>query len=153
MKISAIKEGVSLLANIGVIASIVFLGLEMRQNTEMIKSQTRDAITEKQMIWYSSLVENEDLAFIWNISSTEPTLLQRGTPEYYRWNFYILENFRMWENEYYQYQQGLFDSSEFEPRLITWAGVLNRPMSLEWWQRAQRSFSPDFVSLIDSLIE
>ncbi len=64
MKISAIKEGVSLLANIGVIASIVFLGLEMRQNTEMIKSQTRDTITEKQMIWYSSLVENEDLAFI-----------------------------------------------------------------------------------------
>lgn len=153
MNLTKANEIISFIANVGVIGSILFLGLEMRQNTEMIKSQTRDAITEKQMMWYSSLVENEDLAYIWNTSSTEPTLLQRGTPEYYRWSFYILENFRMWENEHYQYQQGLFDSSEFEPRLITWAGVLNRPMSIEWWQRTQRSFSPDFVSLMDSLIE
>ena len=84
MNLTKANEIISLIANIGVIGSILFLGLEMRQNTEMIKSQTRDAITEKQMMWYSSLVENEDLAFIWNTSSTEPTLLQRGTPEYYR---------------------------------------------------------------------
>ena len=153
MNLTKANEIISLIANVGVIGSILFLGLEMRQNTEMIKSQTRDAITEKQMMWYTSLVENEDLAVIWNNSSAEPTILQRGTPEYYRWNFYILENFRMWENEYYQYQQGLFDSSEFEPRLITWAFVLNRPMSIEWWQTAKRSFSPNFVSLMDSLIE
>ena len=93
MNLTKANEIISLFANVGVIGSILFLGLEMRQNTEMIKSQTRDAITEKQMMWYSSLVENEDLAYIWNTSSTEPTLLQRGTPEYYRWSFYILENF------------------------------------------------------------
>ena len=43
------------------IASIVFLGLEMRQNTSMIKSQTRDAMTEKQMQFFEALVENEDM--------------------------------------------------------------------------------------------
>ncbi|MFL2839637.1 MAG: hypothetical protein ACJZ83_12410 [Pseudohongiellaceae bacterium] len=40
MKISAFNEVVSLIANIGVIGSIVFLGLEMQQNTEY------DAITD-----------------------------------------------------------------------------------------------------------
>ena len=44
MKISAINEGVSLIANIGVIGSIVFLGLEMQQNKEMMQSQTRNSI-------------------------------------------------------------------------------------------------------------
>ena len=52
MKLSTINESISIIANIGVIASIVFLGLEMRQNTSMIKSQTRDAMTEKQMQFY-----------------------------------------------------------------------------------------------------
>ena len=37
MKISAINEGVSLIANIGVIGLIVFLGLEMQQNTAMMQ--------------------------------------------------------------------------------------------------------------------
>ena len=36
MKISFVYYGVSLIANIGVIGSIVFLGLEMQQNTEMM---------------------------------------------------------------------------------------------------------------------
>jgi len=39
----------SLLANVGVIAGIVFLAIEIRQNTEMVESQTRDSITEKQI--------------------------------------------------------------------------------------------------------
>ena len=37
MKISALNEGVSLIANIGVIGLIVFLGLEMQQNTAMMQ--------------------------------------------------------------------------------------------------------------------
>ena len=52
MKISAINEGVSLIANIGVIGSIVFLGLEMQQNTEMMQSQTRNSIVENQLSFY-----------------------------------------------------------------------------------------------------
>ena len=70
MKLSTINESVSIIANIGVIASIVFLGLEMRQNTSMIKSQTRDAMTEKQMQFFEALVENEEIAEIW-VTATE----------------------------------------------------------------------------------
>jgi|GEM_PF-4456383 hypothetical protein len=38
---------VSIGSSIGVLLGILFLGLEVRQNTEMMKSQARDAITEK----------------------------------------------------------------------------------------------------------
>ena len=69
MKLSTINESVSIIANIGVIASIVFLGLEMRQNTSMIKSQTRDAMTEKQMQFFEALVENEEIADFWVTAS------------------------------------------------------------------------------------
>ena len=51
MNLTKANEIISFIANVGVIGSILFLGLEMRQNTEMIRSQTRDAITEKQMMW------------------------------------------------------------------------------------------------------
>ena len=62
MRISEINEGVSLLANIGVIASIVFLGLEMQQNTEMMQSQTRNSIVEHQLSFYERVVDHKDFA-------------------------------------------------------------------------------------------
>ena len=36
----------------------------------MIKSQTRDAMTEKQMQFFEALVENEEIAEIW-VTATE----------------------------------------------------------------------------------
>ena len=56
-----LNQWLTLLANIGVIAGIVFLGVEIRQNTEMIQSQTRDSITEKQIAvfeWWATDTED-----------------------------------------------------------------------------------------------
>ena len=61
MKILVINEGVSLIANIGVIGSIIFLGLEMQQNTEMMQSQTRNSIVKNQLSVYDKLIENPEL--------------------------------------------------------------------------------------------
>ena len=62
MKISAINEGVSLTANIGVIESIIFLGLEMQQNTAMMQSQTRNSIVGNQLSFYERIIENPEVA-------------------------------------------------------------------------------------------
>ena len=62
MKISAINEGVSLIANIGVIGSIVFLGLEMQQNRQMMQSQTRNSIVENQLSFYERGIENSEIS-------------------------------------------------------------------------------------------
>ena len=62
MKISALNEGVSLIANIGVIGSILFLGLEMQQNTEMMRSQTRNSTVENQLSFYERGIEINDFA-------------------------------------------------------------------------------------------
>ena len=88
MNLSTINESVSIIANIGVIASIVFLGLEMRQNTSMIKSQTRDAMTEKQMQFFAALVENEKIAEIWGTASESRDDLVSDSTNLRRWEFY-----------------------------------------------------------------
>jgi hypothetical protein len=37
-----VQELISLIASAGVIASIIFLGIEVQQNTDMMQSQTRN---------------------------------------------------------------------------------------------------------------
>ena len=45
------NQWMTVTANLAVIAGIVFLGVEIQQNTRAIENQTRDSITEKQMMF------------------------------------------------------------------------------------------------------
>ena len=101
MKLSTINESVSIIGNIGVIDSIVFLGLEMRQNTSMSKSQTCDAMTEKRMQFFEALVQNEETAEIWVTTSESRDDLESDLTNLRRWEFYWMTQLRMWENEWY----------------------------------------------------
>ena len=112
MNISAINEGVSLIANIGVIGSIVFLGLEMQQNTAMMQSQTRNSIVENQLSFYERGIENPELADIrlrlGNREIPESSALSLGVDENdyplvpveeterFQYTFFLLSELRMW---------------------------------------------------------
>ena len=154
MKISAINEGVSLIANIGVIASIVFLGLEMQQNTSMMQSQTRNSIVENQLTFYESIIDNYDFARIESEFRADPDIdpYPTGSPERFQYALYVASQLRMWENEFYQYQIGLFDSDEFEARTNLWANQISIPAKLATWRGQERSFAPDFRSYLNGMI-
>ena len=150
MKISAINEGVSLIANIGVIGSIIFLGLEMQQNTEMMQSQTRNSIAENQLSLYQTAIETPELFDIVHRlnSNLDVERTERGQMDW--WAFSLL---RMWENEFYQHELGLFESDEFEARTNFWKGVLGSDYNLEHWIRSQGSFDPDFRVYLNEIID
>jgi hypothetical protein len=60
--------------------------------------------------------------------------------------------FREWENSFYQYEQGLFDESEFEPRRYRWQANMKLPGYREYWARGREAFSPSFRAEIDSIV-
>ena len=142
----------SLLANVGVIAGIVFLAVEIRQNTEMVESQTRDSITEKQIPvfeWYATSTENNRIRVEGDRLGLDP-----GSPEASQYAWMIAGNLRLWENEWYQYKQGLFEPEEFEPRINIWKQMIdNAPGMKKMWETQRYSYSPEFKGLIDSLIK
>ena len=59
-----LNERLTLIANLSVVAGIVFLGLELQQNTQAIRAQTRDSITEKQMTYLGWRATSPELAAI-----------------------------------------------------------------------------------------
>ncbi len=150
MKLSNLNEWLTLLANVGVLAGIVFLGMEMQQNTQMMRAQTRDSVTDKLMNWYMDISTDLYAAEILVKGNTGETL--EGA-EFRSYEFMILSNLRMWENEWYQYQIGLFEQAEFEPRLVGWGNLVrNIPGYTLIWERNRDTFSPEFRDQIDSLI-
>ena len=142
MKISTINDVISIIANIGVIASIVFLGLEMRQNSSMMLSQTRNEMTQNQMETQLAVVENSDYAKIHNALRADPSAFPVGSSEALQAAFWNITQLRMWENEWYQYQNGLFDETEFEPRLNLWRNSMSNPHNILVWEQARLNFPP-----------
>ena len=150
MKISALNEGVSLIANIGVIGSIIFLGLEMQQNTEMTQSQTRNSIVENQLSVYEKMVENPEL---FDIADKRSANLDVADAERQQLHVFILSQLRIWENEFYQYQIGLYAAEEFEARKIWWGRIMRRPVNLQTWRVEQETFYPDFRIYMNELLD
>lgn len=150
MKISEINDWLSLLANIGVLAGIFFLAIEIQQNTQMIESQTRNSITENIVASSIPAASNEYSA----------NVLLRGfrgeiepqTGESITWVLFSQSIFRNWENEWYQYRSGLFAENEFGPRMRNWYGLLELVGFRNYWAENREIYSESFREQIDRVI-
>ncbi len=60
----------SVLGGLGVIGSLVFVALQIRQNTEAVRSATIQAISEQSFEAVAQLVENPDLRAAYQAAST-----------------------------------------------------------------------------------
>ena len=76
------------------IGSIVFLGLEMQQNTEMMRSQTRNSIVENQLSVYDKMIENPEL---FDIADKRSANLDVRNAEWQQLHIFILSKLRIWE--------------------------------------------------------
>jgi hypothetical protein len=153
MNMAKLQEILSLIASVGVIASIIFLGIEMQQNTDMMQSQTRNSIVENQLSFYESITDNPQLAVIMTELRKDADFYASGSPERTRYHFFAMSQLRMWENEWYQYQKGLFDQKEFDSRVNTWKTNIAVPINAIIWTNIRGAFSEDFRDYLNAIME
>jgi hypothetical protein len=151
---SKLNQWLTLVANLSVVAGIVFLAAEMRQNTAAIQAQTRDSITEKQMEYLSWLATSPELAASLEKIGTEGWAAlapHERTPV----TGYVAGIFREAENSYYQFERGLFTPDEYEARSQFWRLIFTGDHAAAYadvWQSFRVSFAPDFRAEIDRIV-
>ena len=146
-----LNHWLSLIANLGVILGIVFLAVEIQQNTNALRAQTRDSISHRQVEWFTNIGSNQYAAATLQKGSRSTDPLELNDAQSLSFMFLVQSNMRMWENEYYQYKIGLFDDKEFEPRLERWKFITRAPGRREVWQSVRSGYSPDFRALMDEM--
>lgn len=143
------SDWMNLSASIAVILGIVFLGLEIRQNTEMMKSQTRDAISEKQMMFSEWVATESELAeAIAKATAGQPMSSAEGV----QYAYFLAGVWREWENSYYQFQQGLFDREEFAPRMNRWHDMMRTKLVRDSWVATRMNYAPGFREEVDRIV-
>lgn len=146
-----IENWISIFAGAGVVLGVLFLGLEIRQNTDMIKSQTRDSITAKQMMFSEWVTTEPEMALA--IASAGEGLENMQLQHRVMYAYFLAGVWREWENSYYQFQQGLFETQEFEPRMQRWRAEMQSPDARSQWAASRLWYAPDFRVVVDAIVQ
>ena len=152
MNLDKFNKWLTLLTNLGVLAGIIFLGMELQQNSRMMQAQTRDALTGRLSDFFMDVGSNEyasDVFFRGRRGEFE-----RGIdPEWDPFMFLVLSNLQLWENEWYQYQAGLFGEDEFKARSVTWGSLMRRRGYRQIWESTNAGYVQGFRDYIDSMLD
>jgi len=138
-------------ANIGVLIGIMLLVVELDQNREMIRAQTRNDISRQISDHLGMVANNDQLASVKRRSEAGEELSADEEQQQY---LLFTANKRMWENIHYQYRQGMFDEKEFDGERAAWRALINRDKSFARnWCPSRENYSPEFAAELDSLLD
>ena len=145
MKRPDLSQSITILANIGVIAGIVFLGYELRQNNDELQSQTRTNMYQMQAEIQRDVFTNAggvtDLVMK-AAQGQELTLTELNRLNAFRG--YVLRTF---EFMFKEDLAGARDSSAFMVLIFE-----NIPDFLEFYEQRKDSQDPDFVRFLEQEI-
>jgi len=132
---------------IGVVASMVFVGLEIQQNTAVARAQTRQSLTEIYLDFVTMLA-TDSIVRQGYLDAFEPggqTPLMSSGAEYTMWAVA-----RRMENVFLQVDEGVVDESVFNSYGWTDNPVFRGESFGAWWDARRGRFHPDFVAAFEA---
>jgi hypothetical protein len=148
---SKVNRGLTLGANLGVLVGIFLLVVELDQNREMIRAQTRNDISQQMVNRLSMMGSDIKLASLWRRAQLGEVLSLDEETQYF---LLFVANMRDWENIHYQYRHGMFDESEFNAERSTWKSLVNKNKAFpRVWCVMRTNFSPLFIAELEGLLD
>jgi hypothetical protein len=144
---SKINDWLSLVANVAVVGGILFLAIELRQNNELLRSESRQALIANDVASLTTNVEHTDV-FAKLVAGDS-----LSAEDQLRLSFMFALDLRNREFEYFQYVNGLLDEE-------TWLAYLNvirinhsTELGRKWWDQIGRRFvDPQFADLVEEVL-
>lgn len=151
-----------IVAVIGIFASLIFVGVQVRQNSEQIKANTRSikaaAAFEGTHSWAAT---NETLAADWSdeflsvaLATYDPAKTWNDFSDIDRSRLTLVHRglFQKLEGLYFLYKYGNLDKAIWETRQSWAAGCIKLPFWREWWEfeKTQNIWTAEFVAAIET---
>lgn len=150
MKTERLNSWLTLGANLGVVAGLVLLIIEIRQNTAMMESQIHQSRTETALSEQQAVFNSDHMPQILaKVSGGEPLTDE----ERLRYEPYVRAFNRNMDNQIWQFNRGLLGDNI--PRSVADAvGTVIGGSSLarELWSRTKVSYTDDYVAFVDSVL-
>lgn len=135
-----------IVAAVAVIFSLVYLGAEVRQNTNAIQGVTYQGIIDASGEYLLTIAGDSSLAAIMARASEDPSALSPG--EFYRYFSLVRVYWRNMENAYLQHGRGVLGEEEWD----VYARIICTSKSgfESTWTWHMNTLNPGFRSFVES---
>ena len=134
---------------ISVIGSLLFVGVEISQNTQAVRGATHQAVSDQVSELYLEIASDERLSrlayemLVMNIKRNE-----MSTTDQMSLDFIQLMGFRRVENIFLQYKNGILSEDAIDRIGMD---SYRKAFSRESWEMFKTGFDPDFVIFFEEL--
>src|SRR3954464_7652053 len=141
-----------LVAAVAVILSLVFVGLQIKQNTRALERAEHNSTMEQWTVIRQAIAQNRDIAELMTAGLKGERVLDAA--DQLRLEQMLQENawaaFHIWDRT----QRGIFPTGTFEATGGALLETLFRtPGGEGWWGKAKHiGFHPGFVSAVDAIL-
>jgi len=147
MNTSKLADIAEITSSIAILVTLVFLVVQMQQNTLAIQASTLQATLAQDLQHTYKVIDDPTLVRVGtNIELTEDEKIRGG--------LILLTFFRMREHDWLQYQNGNLNDESWETYSRPIPTLLSTQRARDWWRDAAPiSFVASFVAEINTMIE
>jgi hypothetical protein len=152
MSLEQLSSLAQIVASIGVIVSLLFVGLQIRQNTGVLQRNEHNSTMAQWTVIRMAIAKNRDIAELMSAGLHGKGVLDDA--EQLRLDNMLQEcawaSFHIWDRT----QRGVFPKGTFELTAGAYLGGLLRTVRGEaWWRSAKTiGFVPAFVADVDAVL-
>ena len=150
MNWDAIGAVAELTGAMGVIGSLIYLAVQIRQNTQSLRASAYDSITGHIAELNKLIVSNAEVAAITDEGDQDRSSLSPDKRK--RYDAFQSSRFRHYDNLHYQYQRGLLEESRWQPLQKALAYHLRKPGVVSSWEQYREIMNEEFAEYVDALI-
>ena len=150
MKKIDLGQTITILANIGVIAGIAFLALEIRQNSDLLSSQTRFNNVQNQLSLAMMLVEDSELNELVARASSGESI---SRDESFRLRQMVIVVLNLWEYEYREFEDGRLARDELKIESKRQDYLLFAQLAPGLWEQFKIGAHSSFIEFVETEIQ
>src|SRR3954451_10706762 len=152
MSLEQLSYLAQIIAAVGVIASLIFVGLQIKHNTAALQRNEHNSTMAQWTVIRQAIATNRDIAELMTSGLSGERALDAA--DQLRLEHFLGENlwagFHIWDRT----QRGVFPKGTFEFSTGQYLkDILSTARGSAWWDTAKRSaFPPQFVADVDALL-
>ncbi len=150
MTTESLNKWLTLAANLGVVAGLVFLGIEINQNTKATIAAASEEVTNQSLDYFALGMDNEIIARALYKQATDQDLDEFERDQLWRHQFY---NFRVFQNVYMQYRRGFLEQTEWDTySVVLRSRIENDPNARKMWVDTTGGWNPYFEAEVNLIL-
>ena len=138
-----------LIAALATIATLGYLAIQIRQNSESVRMGAEIGLSEQVVDWHARVTADPELIRIWDEATTDPESMSSNDVARLRW--LSAEIFLIYEGQYQLFKKGHITAESWQPKMDSLRGVLKNPVIQEWWEMRMGPFGDEYFDYIQSL--